>query len=135
MGLSKYKGNLAEAKVLTFLVKQCCNVALPWSEDSRYDLIAEKNARFIRIQVKYVSPRNGCLYIPLRSSNNWSVIKYKKEDVDLIAAYNPENDKIYFVPLSDFRNTATINLRIKRTKNNQKSNVVLAKRFENKFVI
>jgi Holliday junction resolvase len=133
MGVTKYKGSLAEAKVLTYLVQQGFNVSLPWNENSRYDLIAEKNGRFLRVQIKYVTPKDGKLSIPLRSANNWNVIRYKKEDVDFIAAYNPNNDKVYFLPLQLFKNIATVNLRLNHPNNNQKRKILYAKQFENRI--
>lgn len=130
MGLTKLKGDLAEAKVLTFLVKEGFHVLLPWSEDCRYDLAAEKNGRFLRIQIKFVSPRNGRLSVPLRSANNWKAVKYRKEEIDIIAAYNPENDRIYFIPFAKFNNTATINLRLASSKNKQTRKIILADNYD-----
>jgi Holliday junction resolvase len=52
MGITKDKGNFAEAKVLTFLIKKGFNVSLPWSENSKYDLVAEKGGKFLRVQLK-----------------------------------------------------------------------------------
>ena len=104
---------------------------VPWGENHRYDLVAEKDNSFLRIQVKFVSPRRGCLTVPLRSANNWKAVKYSKKEIDLIAAYNPENEKMYFIPLELFENTATINLRLSSSKNNQKRGVIPAEKYEN----
>ncbi|MBI5700400.1 hypothetical protein HZC34_00930 [Candidatus Saganbacteria bacterium] len=120
MGLTKEKGNLAEIKVAAFLIQKGFNVLIPWGENQRYDLVAEKNGLFVKIQVKYVAPKMGHLTVPLRSANNWKVVKYNKNELDFVAAYNPENDIIYFIPLKSIRNTATINLRVSGPKNNQK---------------
>ena len=131
MSLTKQKGNIAEAKVLTYLISQGFGVFVPWGEDNRYDLVCDIFGTLQRIQVKYVSPKNNCIEIPLRSCNNWNNIKYNKESVDIIAAYNPSDDKIYFIKLSDFKNTATVKLRFGNTKNCQKQFVRWAKDFEN----
>ena len=50
--------------------------------------------------------------------------------MDLVAAYNPKNDKVYFIPLSEFNNVATIKLRFKRPKNSQQKLVKWAADFE-----
>jgi len=45
-------------------------VLLPYGENSRYDMVAEKDNKFLRIQVKYTTPKNGVLEVNCRSSNN-----------------------------------------------------------------
>ncbi|MFH1389812.1 MAG: group I intron-associated PD-(D/E)XK endonuclease [Candidatus Margulisiibacteriota bacterium] len=75
MGITKDKGNLAEIKVAAFLIEKGFKVLVPWGENNRYDLVAEKENKFLRIQVKYVSPKKGRLSVPLRSANNWKIIK------------------------------------------------------------
>lgn len=69
MAKTKQKGDIAEAYVLYLLKQNGFNVFIPWGEDNRYDLIVEKNGLFKRVQVKYVSSRNGVLEIPFRSVN------------------------------------------------------------------
>lgn len=130
MALTKLKGDIAEAKVLAYLVENGYKVFLPWGEDNRFDLLCEINGEYKRIQIKYVSPKNDCLEIPLRSANNWSTIRYSSMNVDYIAAYNPENDKIYFIPLGMFNNIATLKLRFAKTKNKQLKNVRWASDYE-----
>ncbi|MFC1511495.1 group I intron-associated PD-(D/E)XK endonuclease [Candidatus Margulisiibacteriota bacterium] len=130
MAITKQKGCIAEAKVLSFLVASGYRVFVPWGEDHRFDLLCENKGKFLRIQVKYVTPKNECLEVPLRSMNNWSTVRYSSANTDVIAAYNPHSDKIYFVPLKSFSNTATLKLRFQRTKNSQKKHVKWAEDFE-----
>lgn len=61
MALTKKKGAIAETKMLAYLIERGFNVSIPWGEDIRYDLVSEKEGVFKRIQVKYVTPKNGCL--------------------------------------------------------------------------
>jgi len=131
VAITKQKGSIAEAKVLAYLVDKGYRVFVPWGEDHRFDLLCETKGVFQRIQVKYVSPKNGCIEIPLRSMNNWNTIRYSSENVDIIAAYNPENDKIYFIPLTSFKNIATIKLRFDKAKNLQQKRIKWASEFEN----
>ena len=130
MAKTKQKGDIAEAKVLSYLISKGYKALLPWGEDNRYDLVCEAKGVFKKIQVKYVTPKNGALDVPLRSANNWNAFRYSNEDVDLIAAYNPENDKVYFISLNDFKNVATIKLRLARPKNSQQKLVKWAADFE-----
>lgn len=124
----KTKGSIAEMEIASKLLKNGWNVLFPFGENNRYDLVAEKDGKFTRVQVKYVTPKNGTLDVGCKSSNNWSVDKYTADQVDFIAVYNSENRDVYFVPSSKF-NSSSIKLRVEKTKNNQKIGVKQANDF------
>ena len=108
---------------------------LPYGEDVRYDLVSEKNGIFKRIQVKHVTPKGGVLVVQLRSANNYQVIHYTTANVDVIAAYNPEDCKVYFIPLSETLNRNCHKLRLTGCKNNQQRRIIWAADFESRFDI
>jgi len=126
----KDKGSIAEMAVATKLMKLGWTVLHPLSENNRYDLVAERGNEFKRIQVKYVTPKNGGLPVNCRSSNNWSVKRYSPKEVDIIAAYDSRDENIYFIPSSIF-NASTIKLRLEPTKNGQRQKIRHAKEFIN----
>ncbi len=97
-------------------------VLLPLGENHRFDLVAYKEGKFIRIQVKYVTPKNGRLEVRCASSNNWSILRYKPEEIDAIAAFNAANKDVYFIPVDEINNSA-FSLRLQPAKNNQKQNI------------
>lgn len=133
MAITKQKGDIAEAFV-TFLLKQNgFNVLIPWGEDNRYDLVSEKNGIFKRIQVKYVTPKNGVLEVGIRSCNNHSILHYSQEDIDVIAAYSSNHNKVYFIPRNGRKNISSYNLRLIPTKNKQNKYVVMASEYESRF--
>lgn len=105
--------------VATRLMEKGWKILFPFGENSRYDLVAEKAGKFARVQVKYVTPKNGVLDVGCKSSNNWAVDKYTADQIDFIAVYNSENKDVYFVPSSKF-NSSSIKLRFDKTKNNQR---------------
>ena len=119
---------MAELTVAAKLANDGWRVLLPYGENTRYDLVAEKNGRFIRIQVKYVTPKEGKLYVNCCSSNNWSVLPYTAKEIDAIAAYNASDQSVYYVPVANIRKKAMV-LRLDPTKNNQKMKVRFAKDF------
>lgn len=133
MAITKQKGDIAEAFVTYLLKRHGFSVLIPWGEDNRYDLVVEKNGIFKRVQVKYVTPKNGALEVALRSSNNYNVIPYSRKDVDIIAAYSPEQNKAYFIPLNSMKNIRGCKLRLSPTKNKQKKYVVMASDYESRF--
>jgi Holliday junction resolvase-like predicted endonuclease len=133
MAITKQKGDIAEAYVMYLLKQRGFNVLVPWGEDNRYDLVTEKKGVFKRIQVKYVTPKNGVLEVAIRSSNNYNIIHYSPEDIDIIAAYSPIDNKVYFIPLKTIKNKSICKLRINPAKNKQKKHVIMASQFESRF--
>ena len=133
MAITKQKGDIAEAFVTFLLKKNGFTVLIPWGEDNRYDLVSEKNGVFKRIQVKYVSTRNGGLEVAIRSVNNYNIIHYSSKDIDIIAAYSPEQNKVYLIPLNSVKNRSQVKLRLTPTKNKQNKYVTLATKYENNF--
>ena len=125
----KTKGSIAELAVAFRLMKDGWQILLPYGEHVRYDLVAEKKGRFVRVQVKYVTAKNGKLYVNCQSSNNWSVLPYTAEEIDVIAVYEPMSESVYFVPVEKIRKAAMV-LRVAPTKNGQKARV----RFANDFL-
>src|SRR3989344_4523829 len=124
----KTKGDIAELAVSKRLIEEDWKILFPYGENHRYDLVAEKNNKFLRIQVKYSTPKNRVLEVNCRSSNNWSVLHYTSKDIDMIAVYNPKSEKVYFIPVSEI-NHSLIKLRIEPSKNNQKLKIHLAENF------
>jgi Holliday junction resolvase-like predicted endonuclease len=135
LAITKQKGDIAEAYITFLLKKHGFNVLLPWGEDTRYDMVTEKNGVFKRIQVKYVSSRNGSLEVPMRSCNNHQIIHYSRSHIDIVAAYDPQGNKVYFIPLKKHINRSTYKLRILPAKNKQKKYIHLASLFESNFSV
>ena len=133
MAITKQKGDIAEAFVTYLLKQNGFNVLIPWGEDNRYDLVTEKNGVFKRIQVKYATPKNGAIELRVRSCNNYTVLRYSPKDIDIIALYSPETNKVYFVSMNSIKNKSLCKLRLTPTKNKQKKFIVMASKFESRF--
>ncbi len=121
MSLTKLKGNIAETKILADLISLGYTVSIPYGEDVRYDLVVDVDNKFLRIQCKYTTSNLEFVYIKARSTNNWKTIVYNNSVIDVIATYDSSTDKIYYVPISEFKeNQSSIQLRLTPSKNNQK---------------
>lgn len=125
---TKTKGTIAEMAVAAYLLEKGWKVLLPLGENHRYDLVAEQSGRFVRIQVKYITPKRGRLEVKCASSNNWSVLQYTAKEIDVIAVFDSKNKSIYFVPMTKVRRSS-LSLRIEQSKNNQKLKINLARDF------
>jgi hypothetical protein len=69
-------------------------------------------------------------YSARRSRGGFLKRSYTPDEVDAVAAYCPDLDRCYFLPLELFGTRTYIQLRLKPTGNNQKLGVHWADRYE-----
>lgn len=124
---NKSKGELSEARALYEFQKYHIPICIPWGDNQRYDMIAEFNGKFNRIQVKTSNEEeNGSIKCYCRSSRNHTTNKgydTYQNDVDYFVFYNQTYDKIAIVPIEVVGDKTVISLRIAETKNGQKKGI------------
>ncbi len=129
----KFKGDVGLTYAIARLTELEWNVSIPISEHAAYDLIAEKDGKLKRIQVRYTTPTKGVLRVKLRSTwsdkNGTHVRNREKTDWDVLAVFNPETKKTCFLDANEFDNSTSIAIRIEPSKNNQTKGVRFAKDF------
>lgn len=123
---TKTKGQLSEARALYEFQKYNIPVCIPWGDNERYDMIAEFNGKFNRIQVKTCNEeQNGAICCYTRSSTNHTTNKKLstyENDVDYFVFINQTYDLIAIVPIEDIGDKKQIRLRIWPALNNQQYN-------------
>lgn len=124
---SKTKGQISEARALYEFQKYGIPVCIPWGDNERYDLIAEFNGKFNRIQVKTVNEeQNGSLCCYTRSSTNHTTNKnfstYEGQ-VDYFVFVNHTYDLIAIVPIEEIGNAQQIRLRLTPPANGQNKGI------------
>ncbi len=127
----KRQGSVGEIMIMAEAIRRGYKVAIPWGEDSRYDLIIDRVGRLEKVQCKYTKSNGELIIARCRSCNNWNQLKYSCDDIDWLAIYDLTSQKCYFIPssmLGEGRNQ--INLRIKAPVNNQLKKVLWARDFE-----
>ena len=124
---NKTKGNISEARALYEFQKYNIPVCLPWGDNERYDMIAEFNGKFNRIQVKTCNEEHdGAIMCYARSSTNHTTNKnyYTYEgQIDYFVFVNQTYNLIAIVPIEVIGNQKTIRLRITEPLNNQTTKV------------
>ncbi len=135
----KVVGDTTEAMVLARLVQAYpgAEILVPFGENSRYDLLIDTGAEFIRVQCKTGRLRKGAVRfatcsVTYHHPNNRGMRVYKHHYVgaaDLFGIYCPELDAVYLVPV-DSVGKATGALRVEPTRNNQQRKIRWAKDFE-----
>ena len=118
---SKQKGNIAFSSVVLDLQKHGFNVFTEVGDYSRVDIIAEKNSKLIKIQVKYAHDEKGYVTLSLvKSGPNGYRYTYTEDDVDWFAIYSPSTEKIAWVSAKEAcKQERTFAIRITPSKNNQ----------------
>ena len=127
-------GKYAESLALHELTKRGFNVSIPFGE-YRYDLIAEKNGFFKRIQIKYVGSltKRSTISVILHSISRRGRLKYNADEIDYVAVYCKPTENFYIIPYSDVSGKTAVSLRVKPSANNQSRNVIPASSYENRW--
>jgi hypothetical protein len=127
------KGAIAEAKIYAAAVEAGIAVARPLTEGRRYDLIFDLGTKLLRVQCK-TAPRQNDVIV-LRNITNrctpsgYIRTRYAATEVDGIAAYCPELDECFYMPIEDVEGKATVHLRLAPARNGQRAGVTMAARY------
>ena len=122
-------GEIAEAKILTKLLEKACEVVLPHSHASRYDMAIVKGRELDRIQVKNGRFRGGRIAFATRSLTR-GYLKGYEGVCEYFGVYCPDLRKCYLVPAKDVPDNGWGYLRITPPGNNQKSGITWASDYE-----
>ena len=108
---------------------------LPFSENTRCDLVLDDGTRLLRVQCKSGRLRNGAVRFKACSSyahhRNPTVAKRDYEgEIDFFAVYCRETGGVYLVPIGDVAVTNSAALRVESAKNNQQSGIRPAEEYQ-----
>jgi hypothetical protein len=124
------KGAIAEAKICAAAVEAGIVVSRPISEGRRYDMIFDVGPRLLRVQCKWTPRSGGVVVLRARTSRftpaGYVHTTYRSCEIDGIAAYCPELDTCFYVPIEDVAGRSVIHLRLSPAKNNQRTGVTMA---------
>jgi hypothetical protein len=104
---TKGKGDLAELKVATDLLRRGHRVAIPFGEDWDFDLIVCRAGGLLeRIQVKHSASKEGILVVKCGSHSltNGRVRRTKRytaQTIDWIAVYDSTTEGCFYIPASE----------------------------------
>ncbi|HEX5732423.1 MAG TPA: group I intron-associated PD-(D/E)XK endonuclease [Blastocatellia bacterium] len=102
IGNTIHKGNSSEAVVLTAYARAGFLISLPFGGGSAYDLIVDTGTRLLKVQVKTGWHSKGCLLYKgrrrVRDIRQNGMRRYRSDEVDFFAVYDPNTDNIYVVP-------------------------------------
>jgi hypothetical protein len=116
---------MAELAVAADLSARGYRIAIPYGEDSDYDLIVERDGLLERVQVKYVRSdgrivQARCYSQSLTNGRVMQVKRYTGAMIDWLAIFEATSGRCFYVPASELGDgRSTISLRLVPTANNQ----------------
>jgi PD-(D/E)XK endonuclease len=132
----KQKGDLAELMVACDLRERGCMIAIPFGEESDYDLVFDREGSLERVQVKYVESDGRVIHVSCRSNSLTNgkvrrIKRYTQATVDWIAVYDRTTDACYYVPASELgRGRDTLTLRLAPARNGQRAGIRFAENYQ-----
>jgi hypothetical protein len=100
------KGSIAESEVVCASIRLGIGVWKPVRSGERCDLIFDVGGTLIRVQCKWAVRRGEVIlvrcYSCRRTREGFVKHTYTRQEVDAIAAYCPDLDRCYFLPLDRF---------------------------------
>lgn len=103
---TKLKADIAEAAVVTALLKRGFNVLKPVGDRLAYDLAVDHNGKLLRIQVKSAWSYNGSFTVDTRrtKTNRRQMLRsrYDENDFDFAIVYIDSLNVFYVMPVSTF---------------------------------
>jgi hypothetical protein len=127
------KGAIAETAIALAAINLGIVVSRPLG-DERYDLIFDVGAGLIRVQCKWACRYGDVIiarcYSSRRTADGLRRRVYRDDEVDAFAAYCAEFDRCYFLPIECMPPSGTVQLRLEKSRNNQRSGVRWASTYE-----
>ena len=99
---TKQTGDQSTAIALAMLLEAGYSISVPWGDNQRYDLIAELEGKFWRIQCKTGWVENGCVRFNTsnKSTSEGKVVRRHYEgQVECFMVWCPENRTMYCIPI------------------------------------
>jgi hypothetical protein len=131
----KVVGDRSTLAIMTALQAAGYGLYLPFGENTRCDLILQRDDGLLRVQCKTGRLREGAIRFAVCSSyghhrNPSTVRRDYRGEIDLFAVFCPETQGVYLVPIGDVPFRSTAYLRVTTPKNNQHRSVRLAIAYE-----
>jgi hypothetical protein len=128
-------GAVAEAAIALEATKHGIDVLKPMFEGGRYDLVFDLHGRLLRIQCKIARRRGAIVDLKARTcrraaGGGYMRGTYSPDEVDAVAAYCPDNERCYLVPISAFAKSGCLYLRLSPSRNNQQIGLNWASEYE-----
>ena len=128
------KGGVAELAIAAEAAKIGVVVSRPVVEGGRYDLLFDTDGVLLRVQCKWARRKGDVIVVHTRSTRltpaGYVRTTYNPSEIDAIAAYCPDVDRCYFIPIHDVAGKQVVHLRLSPAANNQEVAIKYAASYE-----
>lgn len=129
---TKNKGDLGLVQAMADLAEKGWSILVPLTEHEAFDLVAHRDGRFLRVQVKYRAAVNGVVTFAM--STCWSdrhgthTTPIDRMAIDLICLYCPDAKCCFYLDPASIPGNK-MSLRLVPSRNNQQKGIFWAKDF------
>ncbi len=128
------KGAIAESAIAAAAIKLGIRVLRPLDEGGRYDLVFDVAGALLRVQCKWAARKRGVIVINTRCTRltprGYVRSTYSAAEIDLIAAYSPDTDRCYLLPIEEVGARQVVHLRLIAAANHQEVAIKYAADYE-----
>jgi hypothetical protein len=120
LSLTKQTGTVGELAVAQKLISCGFQVFFSFGDYSVVDLIALKNNRIVKIQIKTVTDSSdGVVGVIAGKTRGKKNIKYAEGDFDVLVVYVIDRNAVAFIPFAEFNGGRNLSLRFEPPANGQ----------------
>jgi PD-(D/E)XK endonuclease len=131
---SSQKGAIAEAEIAAAAARLGLVVLRPLCDGTRYDICIDVRSQMLRVQCKWCSRIGDVLMVHLTTCRHtprgYLRTTYSDDEIDAVAAYSPDTDRSYLLPIADVADRSVISLRVAPTRNQQEQGIRWAEHYE-----
>ena len=131
----KQIGDRTQLAVMLALTHVGYDVSVPFGENTRYDLVIDREAKLSRVQCKTGRLRDGT--IRFATCSTYGHLPSPKEtrrayigEIDHFGVFCPETGGVYLIPIEAVQARTTAYLRVQRPRNAQRRRVRFAADFQ-----
>jgi hypothetical protein len=128
---SAQKGAIAEAEIAAAAIRHGMTVLRPLNEGRRYDLAIDTGSHILRVQCKWAPKRGDVIVLRARTcrftpTSGYVRTTYDAHDIDGVAAYCPDVDGCFYIPIAEMAGRGDLHLRLAPARNHQQVGVTMA---------
>ena len=123
------KGNIGELAVASAAAEKGYVVSFTFG-DCPYDMIIDRNGSLSRVQVKYLTLKNGSITVRFSEPASKTYTgEYNEGNIDAIAVYESTTKTILWIPSTKSNETDTLTIRFDLPKNGQSKGITMSNEF------
>lgn len=110
-------GQIGEVAVMQRLIQSGWRVLIPYGNVAPYDLVAEKQGSFVRLQVRTTRCSEGYVSVNCRMKNNRQHVQ--PDEFDYLVVYELNGNAAYVISRTEITGRAVLHIRLLPAKSGQ----------------